>query len=121
MFTKMIATMALGGSLVLGGATAASASTSTGATSTSGSTPAATTTYNCANAPKALSRIAKLESKEQSFVTKATAREAAATKDGHTKAAKVIARRISAVQKREARGTKLEQKIQSACPASSAS
>lgn len=111
MFGKIIATAALGGTLALGGATAASAAPAT---------TAATTSFNCANAPKALARIGTLESKAQTFVTKATAREAAATKAGHTKLAGRIQKRIAAVQKREARGTALTQKIQAACPGATA-
>jgi len=110
MLKKIIATVALGGSLAIGGATAASASPPT----------SSSTHFNCANASKVLSRINKLESKEQTFVTKATAREATATKAGHSKVAKVIERRITVAQKKEARATELTQKIATACPSSPA-
>lgn len=110
MFGRIIATAALGSSMALGGATAASAA----------STTTAATNFNCANAPKVLARISTMESKAQTFVTKATAREAAATKAGHTKLAKAIQRRIAAVEKREARGTTLTQRIEAACPGSAA-
>lgn len=110
MFGRIIATAALGGALALGGATAASAAPTT----------SAATNFNCANASKALGRISTLESKAQRFVTKATAREAAAAKAGHSKLAGAIQKRISAVEKREARGTTLVQRIQAACPGSTA-
>ncbi|MGH9919270.1 MAG: hypothetical protein ACRD6W_10460 [Nitrososphaerales archaeon] len=108
MFKRIIATAALGGSLAIGGSTAAWAASST----------TQPTQFNCTNAPKALARITKLESKAQTFVTKATAREATATKAGHTRVAKFIQHRITAVQRREAKGTALMKRIESACPGS---
>jgi hypothetical protein len=110
MLTRIIATAALGGTLTFAGATAAWAAPSTTGTTHS--------SFSCTNAPKALARIDKLESRAQTFVTKATAREAAATKAGHTKLAKRIGNRIAAVERREARGTALAQRIESACPGS---
>jgi len=109
MFGRIIATAALGTGLALGGATTAWASPSV--------TVAAK--FNCSNAPKALARIADAESKAQAWVTKAQAREAAATQAGHTKLADRIARRIAAVERREARGTRLTERIEAACPGSS--
>jgi hypothetical protein len=110
MIGRIIATAALGGTLALGGTAAASAAPTT----------TASRHFDCANAPKALSRINTLESKAQSFVTKATARETAATNAGHPKVAKRIGRRIAFVERREARGTTLVQRIETACPGATA-
>ena len=110
MIRRIFATAALGGSLALGGATAAWAAPTTTAPSH----------FNCAKASKALSHIDKVESKDQAFVVKATSRETAATKAKHPKAAKLIQKRITAAQKREARATTRMQRIEAACPGSTA-
>jgi hypothetical protein len=106
MLRKIVATAALGGTLALGGGTAAYAAPSA----------SSTTQFNCANAPKALARLNTWESKAQTFVTKATARETKASNAGHTKVANFIRHRISVVQRREARRDSLIQRIESACP-----
>lgn len=109
MFGRIIAAVALGGTLALGGATAASAAPTSSVTN-----------VNCANASKALARLAALESEAQSFVTKATAREAAATEAGHAKLARAIEKRIDRIEKRESRGVALIQRIETGCPGSTA-
>jgi hypothetical protein len=110
MFRKIVAAAAIGGTLSFGGATAASAAPSS-----------STTQFNCANAPKALARLNSWESKAQTFVTKATAREAKASSAGHTKAANFIKHRISKVERREARRNSLIQSIETACSGATAS
>jgi hypothetical protein len=110
MFRKIVATAAIGGALALGGATAASAAPSS-----------STTQFNCANAPKALARLNAWESKAQTFVTRATARETKASNAGHTNVANYIKHRISRVEKREARRNSLIQRIETACPGATAS
>jgi hypothetical protein len=112
---KPIAVCVLTGVLTVGGAgAAAAASTSTGGPSESSART--TGTYNCANAPHALTRIAKLEAKAQAWVPKAQQRETQATQAGHPKVAARIGRRITRVETLEAKGTKLADKIEGLCP-----
>ena len=103
MLARIIATAALGGALAIGGSTAAWAATPAPVANSTTSAK-----FNCANAAKALQRIGVAESKAQSLVTKA----------GRTQIADRIARRIAVLEKREARGTKLTQRIETACPGS---
>src|SRR5579872_2630384 len=126
---KPIAVCMLTGALTMGGGVAAAAAapsstgspwsstgnSSTGSSSGTGS-GSGTGSFNCANAPKALARIAKLESKAQAWLPKAQARETKAIQAGHTKLASRIAKRIQRVQKLEADGTKRATRIQSLCP-----
>jgi hypothetical protein len=110
MFRKILATAAIAGTLAFGGATAASAAPSS-----------STTQFNCTNAPKALARLNAWESKAQTFVTKATARETKASNAGHPKVANYIKHRIARVEKREVRRNSLIQRIETACPGATAS
>jgi hypothetical protein len=126
MIRKVIAVAVLSGAIALSGAGVASAATPTG-TSSGATAPAGTgtgtgtgtganrTTF-CARAPQLLARIGKLEAKASVWLPKAEAREAKATQNHHPKVAARIAKRITRVQKIEARGTTLEQKINAACP-----
>jgi hypothetical protein len=118
MFGKLVATATLGGSLALGGGTVAMAAPGSAAAASSSATP--TSSFNCANAPKALHRLTRLEARAQTYLGKATAREDAAAKAGHTKRAQAIARRISAIEKRESKVTARMARIEAACPGSSA-
>jgi hypothetical protein len=113
MVRKIIATAVTGVALTLGAAGAAGAA-ATPPTSV-GTAPA-----SCAKAPHALARIAKLEAKAGKWVTAAEQRQATATQDGRTKAAARIGRRITRVEKLEAKGTALVSKIEAACPGAAA-
>jgi hypothetical protein len=118
---KPIVVCVLSGALTLGGAgvAAAASSTSNGSTPVSGAAGTGGSskgTFNCANAPKALARIAKLEAKAQAWLPKAEARETKATQSGHTKLAAKIAKRVQRVQKLEVAGNKRAAHIQSLCP-----
>jgi hypothetical protein len=114
MIRKLIAVVAVSGSLALGVAGVA------GATTPSSSTPTVTpTATQCAKAEKVAVRIQKLETKAATWVPKAEAREAKATAAGHTKLATRIGNRIARVQKLETRGTTLLGKISAKCGAAS--
>ena len=112
MIRKVIAIAGLSGALALGIGGVASATT----TSTPPSGGTATHTFDCSRAPRALARIAKLESKAGTWLPKAQAREATAQQNGHTTVADRIAKRIARVQKFQTRGTSIQQKIQAKCP-----
>jgi hypothetical protein len=109
MFRKIIAATAVTGVLALGGAGVASAATSTPSTPT---TPAT----HCDKAPKALARIAKFEARADKFVTNANTRLATAKSNNNVKAEDRIEKRINRVEKWEAKGTALQQKINAKCP-----
>lgn len=110
MLKRIIATAVLGGALTLGVAGVAGASP-----------PAGATHPRCAKAPAALARIAKLEAKANAWLPKAEQREATATSEGHADVAARIERRIDRVQRLEAKGTALRQRIEAACPGASSS
>jgi hypothetical protein len=112
----------MGGALTLAGAgvAAAAAPSSSGSANIGSTAPAVSSgTFNCANAPRALARIAKLESKAQVWAPKAEAREAKAVAADKTKVADRIGRRVKRVEALEARGTARAGKIQALCPGSS--
>lgn len=111
MIKRIIATAAISGTLVLGGAGIASAATPAPSTTTH--------SYNCANAPKALARITKLETKAQTLQSKVAAREQKAQAAGRTKLAARLGRIVARIQKAETRGNTLMQKIEAACPSAS--
>jgi hypothetical protein len=105
----VISVAALSGALTFGVAGMAGATTAA---------PATTPTTHTIDCTKALARVPKInarEAKAATWVTKAQAREATATSAGHTKLANRIERRITRVQKAEARGTKVLAKISAAC------
>jgi hypothetical protein len=104
---KIVAVIALSGTMALGAVGVASATTTT--------TPATTHTIDCT---KALARVPKInarEAKAATYVTKAGAREATAKAAGHTRVVNRITHRITRVQKLEARGTKVLAAISAKC------
>jgi hypothetical protein len=122
MFRKFVAVAALSGTMALGAVGVASATTPT--TATPAATPAVTPANHTIDCTKALARVPKIqaaEAKAATFVTNAQAREAKATAAGHTKLAARIARRITRVQKLEARGNKILARISAACGTGSGS
>jgi hypothetical protein len=113
MLRKLVAVAALSGTMALGAVGVASAATP--------ATPATTHTINCTKALARVPRIQAREAKAAVWVPKARAREATAQAAGHTKLAARIGRRITRVQKLEARGTKILARISAACGTGSAS
>jgi len=77
---------------------------------------------NCANADKVLARIQKGEANIAAGLPKLTAAEAKAKAAGHTKRADRLQKRITRLESStfKARLTKATQKIETACPGSSA-
>ena len=116
MVRKMLITAALGGTMVLGGAGGALAL---------GASPAgaATTTHtvNCAKAPAALAALAKAESRINTALPKAEARQTKAEQAGHTDLAHLLSAKITWLNAASKYDTALQQKITTACPTSSAS
>ena len=114
MIRKLVAGVALTGSLVFGAAGMAGA-TSTTTSSTPAAGTATTHATLCAKASKRAALLQARETKAATFVTKAQARESKATAGNHPKVAKLIARRITRVQKLERRGDKMLATISSKC------
>jgi len=110
---KAVAVAATVGALSLGTAGVASAAT------------AATTTpsrhVTCARAPKALARLAKVESAIGTRVTKLQSAEQKLTAAGHTEEAAKVAKRITRLQKVDTRATTLTGRIKARCPSAAAS
>jgi hypothetical protein len=106
MMRKLVAGLALTGSLAFGAAGVAGASTPS--TSTSHATA-------CASAEKLAAWVTQGESLASGWLPGAQSREAAAKAAGHTKAAAVIARRIARVEKAQTKGNKVLAKIAAKC------
>jgi hypothetical protein len=120
MVRKIVATIALSGAVVLGGTLGALAVSAPAGAATAGSgTATAPHAPNCAKAPARLAHLAALESKAQSWLPGARQRQSAAVQQGRPKVAARIQRRIDRVERLEARGTRLQQRIEAACPGSS--
>jgi hypothetical protein len=111
--TAVTGAVALG---TFGLAGVAGAATTTPAAS--GTTPAHT--FTCADAPKALARIAKVDNRIATWLPKAQAREAAATTAGNTAKATKIGNRITKVQGIETKVNGFQAKITAACPGATA-
>jgi hypothetical protein len=109
---KVVAATVICGALALGTAGVASAATPTGA----GSAPATATHVTCARAPKALTRMAKVEHAISRRLPKLQAAETKAKAAGHTKVASRIERRIHRLQKVNTKARSLAKKINARCP-----
>lgn len=115
MWKNVAVAVVVTGALSLGSVGAAVAAPAPG--SGSGSTaPKAGAQFNCANASKALGRIDDAEGKINGRLAKLTAAEQTATKNGHTKLAQRIEKRIHRLHKLENRATKVSGKIEAKCP-----
>jgi len=97
-----------------GVAAAATTPTTTGPTTT---VPApAAHRFNCSRAPKALTRITRVENTISRHLPKLEAAERKATKAGHSKIAIRLEKRIHRLQKIDSRVGTLSHKIEAKCP-----
>jgi hypothetical protein len=107
LMTKAFAATAVCGALAVGAAAPAFAAT------TSGSTP---THARCARAPKALSRLSKVEGRVSQRITKLESVESKLSGANHQKAAARVERRIERLQRIEGRAGTRVSKIEARCP-----
>ena len=112
MFGKIAAGVGLTATLGIGTAGVAVAATQT----SSAPTTAPTHHFTCAQAPRALARIARVDARIQKWLPKAQTREQAAQQAGKTTLAKHIGRRINRVGHLETRLGKVKAKITALCP-----
>jgi hypothetical protein len=123
MLKKLAVGAVVVGSLTLGTAGMASASTPT--SSPSSSTPAAASTFNCANATKALTRIQKVEGRISAGLPKLTAAQQKAASNGKTKRADRLQKRITRLespqfkQRLQTRSQRIEAKCNVSAPSGS--
>jgi hypothetical protein len=116
MFGRIAAGVALTATLGIGTAGVAVAATQT----SSAPTTAPVHHFTCAQAPRALARIARVDARIQKWLPKAQTREQAAKQAGKTTLAKHIERRISRVEHLETRLEKIKGKITTLCPGAGA-
>jgi hypothetical protein len=107
--TKALATTAICAAVAVGAAAPAFAATP------SGSTP--THLGRCGRAPKALARLAKVESRVSQRITKLEAVESKLTGAGHQKAAARVEKRLNRLQRIESRAGARVSNIEARCPA----
>ena len=105
---KVVTVAALSGGMALGLAGMA------GAAGTVSATPA-THTANCTRAEARVPKIQARETKAATWVAAAKTRESAAVAGGHPKVAARIGRRITRVERAEARGEKVLARIAADC------
>jgi hypothetical protein len=91
---KLIVGVVAVGALTVGAAGMAGAAT----TGTASATPARVHTFNCANAPKVLARIQKVEGDIANGLPKLTAAQAKASAAGKTKVAARLQKRITRLE-----------------------
>ena len=108
---KLITTTALASALTLGAAGVA------GAAGPPASTAAGSHTVDCTRAAKVLTRLEALDQRTGTFLSKAPIREQQAVSGGHPVLAARIEKRITRVQKVQARLQRWISRIQAACPA----
>jgi hypothetical protein len=120
MLKKLAVGALVAGSLTLCTAGAAFASTPT---SSSASAPAATSTFNCANATKALTRIQKVEGRINAGLPGLTAAQQKAAAAGRTQRADRLQKRITRLESStfKQRLQTRSQKIESTCNVSAPS
>ena len=82
---------------------------------------ATTRHITCARAPRALTKINKVEAAVTKRLPKLQAAETKFTTAGHTKRAARVEKRISRLQKAETKAGALAHKIDTKCPAATAS
>jgi hypothetical protein len=115
MATKLVVGAVAVGSLSIGTAGLAGAATATPTTTAPATAPARH--FNCARAPKVLTRIEKVEGRIAAKLPGLTAREARAEKAGHTKRATHLKKLITRLEssKFSARLTKASAEIEAKC------
>jgi hypothetical protein len=117
MWEKLAVAMVVSGGVALGSVGVAVAAPASGS---GGSPPGAAITkasFTCAQAPKALARIATVEGKITTRLAKLNRAEGWATQNGHPKVAQRIETRISRVDHRLTKAQALAAKIKVKCPA----
>jgi len=109
---KAVAATVVCGTLALGSTGVASA-----ATPATAGAPAAVTHITCARAPKALTRIARVESAIARRLPRLQAAQSKATAAGHATLATRIERRINRLQTVNTKAGALAEKVNARCPA----
>jgi hypothetical protein len=124
MFTKIpamkLAEKAVAATVICGALALGTGGVAFATTTTAGSTPAATHT-KCARAPKALSKITKVEAAITKRISKLQADETKLTAKGHTKLAAKVETRINQLKKADTKAGSLATKIENKCPTASPS
>ena len=122
MFSKLAVATVVAGVLAVGGYGVAGAVTASnpGASPHNASAPAAHHRLTCADAPKVLARLDKIDARITTRLPKLQAAEQKAQQAGHPKLAKLIGHRVTRLEHVQSRITKLEARIDKRCPQTSA-
>jgi hypothetical protein len=121
MVKKLAVAVVVSGVLALGSVGVAVAAPAAGAGSGgSGATPNGHRHLTCANAPKILARIDKVEGRITARLTKLESAEQWATQHNHPKLAQRIQSRITKLDGRQTKAHTLTTKVEAACPGATA-
>jgi hypothetical protein len=116
MWKKLAAAMVVTGAMALGSVGVAVAAPASGSGGGATSTPKAPGHPTCANAPKALARIEKVEAKITTRLGKLDTAEQRATQNNHPKLAKRIQTRIDRLDTLQSKAQTRANKIDARCP-----